>query len=72
MTKISKYIKLNPNVLMDWTFDNENYNSYPYKIITNINENKKRLQNEPFSFPAAAGLFFVPGCLLAILIQHNF
>ena len=43
MTKISKYIKLNPNVLMDWTFDNENYNSYPYKIITNINENKKRI-----------------------------
>lgn len=42
MSKVSKYIKLNPNVLMEWTFDNENYIAENYKVITNLNENKKR------------------------------
>ena len=42
MAKVSKYMKLNPNVLMEWIFDNENYISENYKVITNLNENKKR------------------------------
>jgi len=35
-------IKINPNVLMEWTFDNENNVTENYKVITNLNENKKR------------------------------
>lgn len=42
MTKVSKYIKLNQNVLMEWTFDNENNIAENYKVITNLNESKKR------------------------------
>lgn len=42
MAKVSKFMKLNPNVLMEWTFDSENYISENYKVITNLNENKKR------------------------------
>jgi hypothetical protein len=42
MAKVSKFMKINPNVLMEWTFDNQNYISENYKVITNLNENKKR------------------------------
>ena len=42
MAKVSKFMKLNNNVLMEWTFDNEYYISENYKVITNLNENKKR------------------------------
>jgi hypothetical protein len=42
MAKVSKFMKLNPNVLMEWIFDSENNISEPYKVITNLNENKKR------------------------------
>src|SRR5574344_976252 len=42
MSKQSKFIKLNPNVLMEWIFDNEEYITENYKVITNLNENKKR------------------------------
>lgn len=42
MSKVSKFIKLNTNVLMEWIFDNEYYISENYKVITNLNENKKR------------------------------
>lgn len=42
MAKVSKFMKLNPNVLMEWIFDSEHYVSENYKIITNLNENKKR------------------------------
>jgi hypothetical protein len=42
MAKQSKFIKLNPNVLMEWIFDNEEYITENYKVITNLNENKKR------------------------------
>jgi hypothetical protein len=42
MAKVSKFMKLNPNVLMEWTFDNEHYVSENYKVITNLNENGKR------------------------------
>ena len=42
MAKQSKFIKLNPNVLMEWIFDNEEYVTENYKVITNLNENKKR------------------------------
>ena len=42
MAKVSKFMKLNPNVLMEWVFDSENYLSENYKVITNLNENKKR------------------------------
>ena len=42
MAKVSKYIKLNPNILMEWIFDSEHYVSENYKVLTNLNENKKR------------------------------
>ena len=42
MAKVSKFMKLNPNVLMEWIFDSEHYVSENYKVITNLNENKKR------------------------------
>ena len=42
MAKVSKFIKLNPNVLMEWIFDSEHYVSENYNVITNLNENKKR------------------------------
>ena len=42
MSSISKYIKVHPDVLVQWTFDNENYVSENYKIITNLSDNKKR------------------------------
>lgn len=42
MAKQSKFIKLNPNVLMEWIFNNEEYVTENYKVITNLNENKKR------------------------------
>lgn len=35
-------MKINPNVLMEWIFDNQYYVSENYKVITNINQNKKR------------------------------
>jgi len=42
MARASRFMKLNPNILMEWIFDNEHYVSENYKIITNLNENKKR------------------------------
>ena len=42
MAKQSKFMKLNPNILMEWVFDNEHYVSENYKVITNLNANKKR------------------------------
>ena len=42
MSSTKKMIKINPNVLMEWTFDNENNVTENYKVITNLNENKKR------------------------------
>ena len=42
MANVSKFIKLNPNVLMEWIFDSEHYVSENYNVITNLNENKKR------------------------------
>lgn len=43
MAKSSKFIKLNPNILMEWIFDSEYYVSENYKVVTNLNENKKRI-----------------------------
>ena len=42
MAKVSKFMKLSANVLMEWIFDSEHYVSENYKVITNLNENKKR------------------------------
>jgi hypothetical protein len=42
MAKLSKFMKLNPNVLMEWVFDSEKMIDDNYKVITNLNENKKR------------------------------
>lgn len=42
MAKVSKFIKINTNVLIEWTFDSENYVSENYKVLTNLNEGKKR------------------------------
>jgi hypothetical protein len=42
MAKVSRFMKLNPNILMEWIFDSEHYVSENYKVITNLNENKKR------------------------------
>lgn len=42
MAKLSKFVKLNSNVLMEWTFDNQYYISENYKVITNLNNNKIR------------------------------
>ena len=42
MARVSKYMKLNQNILMEWIFDSEHYVSENYKVITNLNENKKR------------------------------
>ena len=42
MAKVSKFMKLNTNILMEWVFDSEHYISENYKIITNLNDNKKR------------------------------
>ena len=42
MANQSKYIKLNSDILMEWIFDNDYFVSEKYKIITNLNENKKR------------------------------
>ena len=50
MAKVSKYMKINPNILMEWIFDNEHYVSENYQVITNLNENKKR------SFLSTTGL----------------
>lgn len=50
MATSSKYVKLTPTVLMQWTFDSENFISENYKIITNLNEGKKR------SFLSTTGL----------------
>ena len=36
-------MKLNTNILMEWIFDSEHYVSENYKVITNLNENKKRI-----------------------------
>lgn len=35
-------MKINTNVLMEWTFDSQNNIAESYKVITNLNENKKR------------------------------
>lgn len=42
MAKVSKFMKLNPNILMEWVFNSEYYINENYKVITNLNENKKR------------------------------
>ena len=42
MSSTNKMMKINQNVLMEWTFDNENNITENYKVITNLNENKKR------------------------------
>lgn len=42
MSNTSKIMKINTNVLMEWTFDSENNITENYKVITNLNENKKR------------------------------
>ena len=42
MAKVSKFIKLNTNVLLEWIFDSEHFVSENYKVVTNLNENKKR------------------------------
>lgn len=42
MAKVSKFVKLNTNVLMEWTFDSQHYISEPYKVITNLNNDKRR------------------------------
>jgi len=42
MSNSSKIMKINANVLMEWTFDSENNISENYKVITNLNEKKKR------------------------------
>jgi hypothetical protein len=42
MAKVSKFIKLTPNILMEWIFDNEYNISEQYKVITNLSEDKKR------------------------------
>lgn len=42
MAKVSKFMKLNKNILMEWIFDSEHFISENYKVITNLNENKKR------------------------------
>ena len=42
MAKVSKFMKLNQNILMEWIFDSEHFISENYKVITNLNENKKR------------------------------
>lgn len=41
MATVSKYIKIHPKVLIQWEYDSDNFISENYKIITNINENKK-------------------------------
>lgn len=50
MATSSKFVKLTPTVLMQWSFDSENFISENYKVITNLNENKKR------SFLSTTGL----------------
>jgi len=50
MAQISKYIKVHPSVLLQWTFDNENNITENYQVITNLGENKKR------SFLSTTGL----------------
>ena len=42
MPSSSKMMMINTNVLMEWTFDSENNITENYKVITNLNENKKR------------------------------
>jgi len=42
MAKVSKFVKLNSNVLMEWTFDSQYYISENYKVITNLNNNRRR------------------------------
>lgn len=42
MAKVSKFMKLNPNILMEWMFDSEHHVSENYKVVTNLNQNKKR------------------------------
>jgi len=42
MAKVSKFMKLNTNILMEWVFDSEHYVSENYRVVTNLNENKKR------------------------------
>jgi hypothetical protein len=42
MATVSKYIKINPKILIQWDFDSNNFVSENYKVITNLNENKKK------------------------------
>jgi len=42
MATVSKYIKINPKVLIEWGFDSNNFISENYQIITNINENNTK------------------------------
>ena len=41
MANVSKYIKIHPKVLIQWEFDSNNFISENYKVVTNINEDKK-------------------------------
>ena len=42
MARSSKFMKINPNILLEWVFDSEHYVTENYSVITNLNENKKR------------------------------
>lgn len=42
MAKVSKFMKISQDILMEWIFDDEHYFSENYKVITNLNEDIKR------------------------------
>jgi hypothetical protein len=56
MATYSKRIKINPNVLLEYTFDNSNFRSEDYKVLTNLKEQTKSylsdstINNEENSF----------------------
>jgi len=40
---LNKYLKLDTNILLEWTYDNDNNISEQYQVYTNLNDNSKRL-----------------------------
>ena len=46
MSTYSKRIKINPNILLEYTFDDTNFKSEDYKVITNLKEKSKGYLSE--------------------------
>ena len=59
MSTYSKRIKLNPDVLLEYTFDDTNYRSEDYQVLTNLKEKTKSYLSESTLNNQANSLFMV-------------